>query len=492
MHRPRAGALACGLILALAAFAGGACRAAELREETLRFGPFGAVHLLRPAGEPRHVLLFISGDGGWTPGAAAMARAMASGDALLIGVDVETYRAQSAKTRGGCVYAAADLEGLSKYVQLKLGLPRYQPPVLVGYSSGASLAYAALAQAPPNTFRGALSLGFCPSLEFPRPLCKGAGFAAHAGPRRGPLTDWIFEPVAHLSQDWIAFTGDKDEVCTPQGVLDFIHRVPHGIYQEIPGAGHGYSNPALWVPGFRAALSRLELDARASAPRASAPAVADLPLIEVPAVQVPAKEGAATQASPGNSGRFAVMLSGDGGWAGLDREVAGALAARGIPVVGWSSLDYFWRARTPDGGGQDLARVLRHYLAAWKRDRVLLIGYSLGADVLPFFASRLPPDLLAHVELVALLGPSRSTAFEFHLTDWIGGSAADSRPVLPEVHKLAGRPLLCLYGKEEDDSLCPLLRQPGAQSVAFSGAHHFGGSYEAVADRILAPLRTAP
>ena len=340
---------------------------------------------------------------------------------------------------------------------------------------------------PPNTFRGALSLGFCPSLEFSKPLCKGAGFAAHAGPRRGPPTDWIFEPVAHLTQGWIAFTGDKDEVCTPQGALYFIHRVPRGTYREIPGAGHGYTNPALWVPGFRTALSQLERDARASAPRASAPAVADLPLIEVPTVLASAK-----QTSPENGGRFAVILSGDGGWAGLDREVAGVLAARGIPVVGWNSLDYFWRARTPDGGGQDLARVLRHYLATWKRDRVLLIGYSLGADVLPFFASRLPPDLLGHVQLVALLGPSRSTAFEFHLTDWLGGSAADSRPVLPEARKLAGRPLLCLYGKEEDDSLCPLLQQPGAQSVAFSGAHHFGGSYEAVADRILAPLRSAP
>ena len=37
-------------------------------------------------------------------------------------------------------------------------------------------------------------------------------------------------------------------------------------------------------------------------------------------------------------------------------------------------------------------------------DKVVLIGYSLGADVLPFMASRLKPDLVNRVVLIALLG----------------------------------------------------------------------------------------
>lgn len=476
-------ARAFGLALTLLFFAH-ACRAAgKGSEETLPFGAFGTVRTFRPTGEPQHVLLFISGDGGWTGRTSTMARAIAGNENLLIGIDVETYRDRSAKAKAGCVYAAADLEALSKYVQLKLKLPHYRTPVVAGYSAGASLAYAALAQAPPNTFRGALSLGFCPSLEFTKPLCKGSGYAAHAGSKRGNLTDWILEPGAPLAQDWIAFTGDEDDVCEPRGVTEFMRKIPRGIYKEIPDTSHRYADPTLWVPSFRAALAQLERDAQAAAPRASAPAVADLPLIELPAPQAPSEK---------NRGRFAVILSGDGGWAGLDREVAGVLKGRGIPVVGWNTLDYFWRARTPEQGGEDLARVLRHYLATWKRDHVLLIGYSLGADVLPFFANRLPPDLLGHVEVMALLGPSRSTAFEFHVTDWIGGSAGDTHPVLPEVKKLAGHPLLCLYGKEEDDSLCPLLQQLKAETFAFGGAHHFGGNYEAVADRILNALPAAP
>jgi type IV secretory pathway VirJ component len=453
--------------------------------ETLDVAPFGAVHLLVPKGEPRHVVLFVSGDGGWNARAAAMAKSLAGTDTLLAGVDIESYRERSSAGKGACVNAAADFEALSKLVQKRRALPRYQPPVLAGYSAGASLAYAALAEAPPHTFLGAVSLGFCPSLEFPKPLCKGSGFRSEAAkevPRKGRPTDWIFAPATHLEQDWVAFTGDQDSVCSPEGIRDFLRQVPRGVYLELPGTGHAYGNAALWTSPYRLALARLEGDAALASPRPSAPAVADLPLVEVPAA--PGK-GPAIRT-------FAVMLSGDGGWAGLDREVAGALAAKGIPVVGWSSLDYFWQPRTPEKGARDLERVLRHYLSAWGRDRVILAGYSLGADVLPFFAGRLPPDLLARVDLVALLGPSRETAFEFHLSDWLGGRSGPQLPVLPELRKLAGRPLLCLYGDEEDDSLCPLVHPPAGHSVAFHGAHHFGGGYQAVADRLLAALPAAP
>ena len=83
-------------------------------------------------------------------------------------------------------------------------------------------------------------------------------------------------------------------------------------------------------------------------------------------------------------------MSGDGGWAGLDQDVAAALSAKGIPVVGLDSLRYYWTARTPDGLAADTDRIVRYYLAHFGKRRVLLIGYSQGADVLPFAVNRLP------------------------------------------------------------------------------------------------------
>src|SRR4029450_9754433 len=88
--------------------------------------------------------------------------------------------------------------------------------------------------------------------------------------------------------------------------------------------------------------------------------------------------------------------------------------------------------------------------------RVVLLGYSRGADVLPFMASRLPPDLRARVALVGLLGPGTSVDFEFHLSEWVADAArAGALPVRPEVEKLRGMPILCIYGAAEADSLWP-------------------------------------
>ena len=75
-----------------------------------------------------------------------------------------------------------------------------------------------------------------------------------------------------------------------------------------------------------------------------------------------------------------------------------------MPTVGLNSLKYFWKARTPEEATRDVARILRHYLAAWHKERVLLIGYSFGADVLPFVVNRLPAELRAHIVSVSLLG----------------------------------------------------------------------------------------
>ncbi len=119
------------------------------------------------------------------------------------------------------------------------------------------------------------------------------------------------------------------------------------------------------------------------------------------------------------SDQFAVLLSGDGGWAGLDKEVAGALSERGIPVAGVDSLRYFWKVRTPAGLAADLDRIIRYYAYQWKKKRVLLIGYSQGADVLPFAINRLPAETRDLVQLNVLIGLGKEAAFEFHVVELV-------------------------------------------------------------------------
>src|SRR5688500_16960505 len=152
----------------------------------------------------------------------------------------------------------------------------------------------------------------------------------------------------------------------------------------------------------------------------------------------------------GQSDTLAVLISGDGGWAGIDKELAAALATQGMPVVGLDSLRYFWKKRTPESTAVDVDRLMRHYLAAWKKRSVLLIGFSQGADVMPLVVNRLPATTRDRLQLVALLSLSQTAVFEFHLQNWLGG-AKDTMPVAPELLRMTGVRALCVYGADETD-----------------------------------------
>ena len=155
------------LLVVLSGYLGGARLEAQhvsVVEDTLRFGRFGLVHVYRGSERPSHVALFASGDGGWNLGVVTMARALSAHGALVAGFDVVSYLKALEESTESCSYPAGDFEALGHYLEQRYAFSTYDAPVLVGYSSGATLVYATAAQAPPNTFRGAS----CPAS---RPRC---------------------------------------------------------------------------------------------------------------------------------------------------------------------------------------------------------------------------------------------------------------------------------------------------------------------------------
>ena len=470
---------------ASAASARAAPGAAERAYSTrLPAGRFGSVTVYIPDGKPRSVAIFLSGDGGWELGVISMARALTTVGAVVIGADIRHYLGslrRAAHPPDGaqillqpmppCQMIAADFEALSHQVQKEIGLTEYQVPVLIGYSSGATVVYAALVQSPPGTFAGALSLGFCADQDFGgAALCPGAGLHYTQNAQH----EWLLQPATNLRQPWIALQGQQDQVCSAHAVDEFAAHMAGAQVVKLPLVGHGFGVERNWMPQFRDAYARLTT--RAAAPPQPPPDIRDLPVTEVHA--------------SGESEEFALLLTGDGGWAGLDQELAARLAASGVPTVGLNSLKYFWNERTPQATARDVARLLRHYLAAWSKQRVLLIGYSFGADVLPFVANRLPPDLRERVASVSLLGIDSNASFEVRIADWVASDSAGP-PTRPEVAALTHLPVLCVYGEGESDSICPQLSAAGITREQIGRGHHFSGEYALLADRILAFARSA-
>jgi type IV secretory pathway VirJ component len=441
----------------------------QAAETTSQFGRFGKIALYRPSAQPAHVVLFVSGDGGWNLGVIDMARELAALDTLVVGIDITNYLKQLERSSEACVYPAADFELLSKHVQQELGFSRYTTPLLMGYSSGATLVYAALAQAPGNAFLGAISLGFCPDFDLSKPFCRGSGLAWTKEPQG---KGYHFIPATHLAVPWIVFQGAIDQVCDTEKTRAYVNQVNNAKIVVLPKVGHGFSVPKNWLPQFKKEFVQLMEQKPGQPVQPSTGELKNLPLVEV-AARGP------------ESNHFAVFWSGDGGWADLDKEISAGLAGKGVPVVGVNSLNYFWTKRTAEQIAKDLERIILHYAAQWRKEKVILIGYSLGADIMPFAARRLNEMLRSRVELIVLLNPALQVDFEFHLSDWLGEISETALPTMPEVMQLGDTHLLCIYGEQEADSLCPHLQANNFKKIALTGAHHFGGNYAQIAEIIL-------
>lgn len=233
-----------------------------------------------------------------------------------------------------------------------------------------------------------------------------------------------------------------------------------------------------WVAGgLLALLAAAALGfAGVQAPPPAAPvgALADLPLVVTPAAGPP-------------SGLTVVMYSGDGGWAAIDRVVAGRLARRGAAVVGVNALRYYRTPRSPAGAAADLARIL-HTEAS--DGEVALVGYSFGADPLPFLAARLPADLRARVRRVVLVSPTGAADFRFQLLDWLRPDP-EALATAPALRALGGAPV-CLYGADDRKAACARLAADGlVRAERLPGGHHFARRYGAVGDAVAAALGLA-
>ncbi len=430
--------------------------------DVFNYDRFGAVSLYHGHGRPHEVVLLVSGDDGWDAAGAALAQRLADKGALVAGIDFRHYRERLEAATEACVSPASDLENLSHYLQAKEGIKEYLEPLLVGYGSGATVVYATLAEAPEGLFKGALSVGFSAELDMKKALCDSPAMATHVRRDANDAVQGLTVSAAtQLPGKWIV-VGREDD---PSANKEFV--------AAVPGAE--------WLPQIDPAFAELTA-VQTKGKRASVPgALSDLPLIVV-------------AAPPGSDSQwFGVFLTGDGGWVGLDKGVSMELAKNGIPVVGWDSLKYFWKRRTPDGAAHDLDRVVRYYAHAWGKAHVLLIGYSQGADTLPFMINRLPAATHQLVGFTTLLGISDNALWEFHLATWLG-NPAKGIPTTPELERWSGSPYLCIYGESDADAACEQETGHDGTALKMSGGHHFGGGYDKIAAEILSrlPATAAP
>ncbi|MEO6075522.1 MAG: AcvB/VirJ family lysyl-phosphatidylglycerol hydrolase, partial [Dokdonella sp.] len=78
--------------------------------------------------------------------------------------------------------------------------------------------------------------------------------------------------------------------------------------------------------------------------------------------------------------------------------------------------------------------------------------------------------------------------FEIKVGDWFGGGQHEGTlAVQPEIERSAIR-IVCIDGKDEDDSFCPGFHAPQFRSVSLPGGHHYNGDYDLLCKTVIESL----
>ncbi|HTC39853.1 MAG TPA: hypothetical protein VK693_12895, partial [Steroidobacteraceae bacterium] len=226
------------LFVTLLALLGDAAAAAPT---LLSHGRFKDLAVYHPPAEVSSFVLFLSGDEGWGRRAERFAEQLAQQGAMVVGIDFPKFKASLEADGADCVFPDGDLENLSHFVQAYFHDSSYLAPLLVGIDSGGSMAYAVLAQAPGDTFAGALSVGFCPHLTLDKPLCKGSGLGLTHGARGSGLN---LLPIKSLNNPWVVLKDANGLECPAAASRDFVARVQGAALATLPQVNDGPFNAA--------------------------------------------------------------------------------------------------------------------------------------------------------------------------------------------------------------------------------------------------------
>ena len=442
----------CGAcLLAVAAPATAAPRSVTVEQEDL-----GAITVLAPETQPDRFVVYISDHDGLTPSRLAEVETIVARGAAVALLDLPKLQTTLANLKDEeCYYVFGDIEDVARSAQRQLGMTEWRWPMMFGVGDGGgTLSYLMLAQAPDNTAGGAVSIGFVPQLKGNVPLCPGAPMVSHANGIVG------YKPFDDVPGPWVLIA----PAAVPAEVQAFEDATDGARIHIVEGDD---------AKRFAAAVDALF----AMAPMSTA-GLADLPLTELPA--------------DGSPKSLFILISGDGGWRDIDKQIGEYLSKNGVSVIGVDSLRYFWSRREPKQIASDLNRIAEHYCEKWKLETVGIGGYSFGADVIPLAWPYLPKEAQARTKLIALLGLETTADLQVSVTGFLGIKDSNDIAIDQHLAVLPKEKTVCFYGTAEakaGETACVAPQLNGATVVERPGGHHFDGKYEPVADMILERLK---
>jgi type IV secretory pathway VirJ component len=178
-------------------------------------------------------------------------------------------------------------------------------------------------------------------------------------------------------------------------------------------------------------------------------------------------------------------ITGDGGMNSFSTDLCESFNRKGYDITALNAKSYFWDKKTPEQTATDVNNYLTKKLAGRKNQQVALIGYSFGADVLPFVINRLSKNIHENLLVSFLMASSGSTDFEIHWTDIFGGNKKRSMDVVTEINKLTNDKIVIISGSDDGTLEVNKITLKKYTHEVLLGGHHFDGDTEEITKVIL-------
>ncbi|HSN08287.1 MAG TPA: AcvB/VirJ family lysyl-phosphatidylglycerol hydrolase [Hanamia sp.] len=181
-------------------------------------------------------------------------------------------------------------------------------------------------------------------------------------------------------------------------------------------------------------------------------------------------------------------ISGDGGMNKFSTSLCEELNSKGFDVIALNARSYFWDKKTPELTASDVNNLLTKKLSGRKNQQIVMIGYSFGADVLPFILNRLPKNTDDKVLVSYLLASSGSTDFEIHWADIFGSNTKRSMDVVSEINKLTDEKVVIISASDDKTLAVNKITLKRFTHEMLPGGHHFDGDTDEIVNAILTDM----
>ena len=182
---------------------------------------------------------------------------------------------------------------------------------------------------------------------------------------------------------------------------------------------------------------------------------------------------------------FVFFISGDGGVRHFFADLCQDIHQAGYTVAALDANGFFWKRKSPTQAAELVSSYLQRELSQRPNVKLVLAGYSFGADAVPFIVNALPFELRQKLISVLLLSPSASTDLEIHIADMFVEGRKRSMDVVQAVNHMGEVKTVTIVGSEEHQFPVADIRLKNYTNEIIPGGHHFDGRPDLVATAML-------